>query len=225
MAEFDPPGTKASCHLLPAADVQVRGFNMFLVSRVVAWHWQWRVSYSWVKDFFPLVALATVCITLSLLPLFDQSVQNQMPAVRPGVFGIPAYLAIDIFQVTHNAAAAMLLVVLALGASAYWLRQKIRILYGVLELVLGVLVAEVAIAFITTDVAKGGLTPTTWNQDVFRMVTGVYFVIRGMTNTKDGIDVRQTADNQRPTPVRTPASPVVAGNDVFVGAAPEHEPS
>ena len=108
---------------------------------------------------------------------------------------------------------ACMSVVLVLSAAAYWLRQKIRLAYGVLELCIGVLVAGLAIAQMARDTVAPGLTATEWNQDLFRMATGIYFVIRGMTNTKDGIELRPRRDQVETVGFLEPSEPLVPSPD------------
>lgn len=82
---------------------------------------------------------------------------------------------------------ALNLVVLVVAADAYWLRQKVRLLYGVIELCL---VAGLAVAAMASNLATHHLTSAVCDQDFFRLVTSIYFVIRGMNNIKDGFELR-----------------------------------
>ena len=85
---------------------------------------------------------------------------------------------------------AVNLVVLVVAAGAYWLRQKVRLLYGVIELCLGADVAGLAVAAMASNLATHHLTSAVCDQDFFRLVTSIYFVIRGMNNIKDGFELR-----------------------------------
>ena len=115
-------------------------------------------------------------------------------ALAPGIDGDAGYLAILLYRLTGNVMLAVMLVVLIVAAGAYWLWQKMRLIYGVIELCLGILVAGVAAAAEATDLVKPHLTPVIWNQDFFRLVTGIYFVVRGMTNIRDGFELRPRRD-------------------------------
>lgn len=164
-----------------------------VLARAIAWKWHWRTPYSWLRDSFPLIALATACIAVGLAAGYR--VPGATPAdVRPGFFADPGYLAIMLYRRTGNVVLAVNLVVLIVAAGAYWLRQKVRLLYGLIELCLGTSVAGLAVASMASDLAVHHLTPVVWNQDFFRLATGIYFVIRGMTNTRDGFELRPLRD-------------------------------
>ena len=159
--------------------------------RMSVWHWTWKTHHSWLRDFFPLIALTASCLAVGCF-----CGANNHPATGPtianatGSFAWPASLALFVFRTTGNVMLAVMLVVLILAAAAYWLRQKIRLAYGVLELCIGILVAGLAVARMAAHSVSPALTAEMWNEDLFRLATGVYFVVRGMTNTRDGIEFR-----------------------------------
>ncbi len=137
-----------------------------MLARAIGWKWHWRTPYPWLRDFFPLIALATACIAVGLSTALG--VLGATPAVvKPGIDGDPGYLAILLYRLTGNVMLAVMFVVLIVAAGAYWLRQKMRLVYGVIELCLGILVAGVAVAAMATDLVKPHLTPGVWNQDFF----------------------------------------------------------
>ena len=166
---------------------------MRALARAIAWKWHWRTPYPWLRDFFPLIALAAACISVGLAAGYRVSGATQAD-VHPGILGDPGHLAIMLYRQTGNAMLAVNLVVLVVAAGAYWLRQKIRLLYAVIELCLGTNVAGLAVASMASDLATHHLAPVVWNQDFFRLATGIYFVIRGMTNTRDGFELRPPRD-------------------------------
>ena len=164
---------------------------MHSLLRITVWQWTWKTQHPWLKNFFPLIALMACCLAVGCFCGGDHH-----PATGPAVanatgsFAWPASLALFVFRTTGNVMLAVMLVVLVLAAAAYWLRQKVRLAYGVLELCIGILVVGLAVARMAAHSVSPALTAEMWNEDLFRLATGVYFVVRGMTNTRDGIEVR-----------------------------------
>ncbi len=142
------------------------------------------------QGFLPAILLTTACLAIGLINGIGSTSNAHTAPGAKGIFAVPPHLVLLIYHSTGNVMLAVMLVVLILSAVAYWLRQKMRFVYGAIELCFGVLVPAQGVAQMADDVVARHLTALAANQHLLLLVTGVYFVIRGMTNIHDGIELR-----------------------------------
>ena len=106
---------------------------MRFLSRVIAWQFHWKTPYPWIRDFIPLICLATGWVAAGLFAGVPPKPARPATATASGFISDPACLTIYLYQRTGNEPLAVMLVTLTLAAAAYWLRQKVRVAYGILN--------------------------------------------------------------------------------------------
>lgn len=169
--------------------------------KIYAWKFQPELPYHWMKTLFVTIIFFGICLILSTsrIPckkvvvfiggkLQDTRIHTH---VISGLAGITNY----VYSLTNDAWISFTLIVFVITISVYILRQKIRFIYGIVEMFVGLQLFVSSFMHLLLAISKDNETvPSHDNAVLSAFVTfagGIYLIVRGLTNASDGIGVKK----------------------------------